>query len=249
MRYKFIDQNDCTQGEYKYNVPLNGQPGTWCSAPKNAQKDNAPCGVGLHLMKSIWPVYAPAKYRCFEAEGKGLLGQDKEKARYRKVRLLRELSPQEIDQGVDDVFTARFGKSGIFLPVAWMRTATYLDRPLDTEQLITQIRPILRLLNCKDEIAFVSSDSLWALLWDSLRDSLWASLRASLRASLWDSLRDSLRASLGDSLWASLFYERGFALAGQPKSELSDLLEIWKAGACPLGWDNKGKFLVLITKK
>jgi hypothetical protein len=279
--YKFTDSSCVTQKGFQYFLPQNGKPSDWVEAPDPAKRDGNSCGVGrLHLMLNVWPIYAPANYRCFEAEGKELVGGDKEKKAYHKVRLLRELSPTEIDQGIDDVFTEKLGKPNIFLPIAWARTAKFLDRPIGEAWLSDNLLPIMKLLS-KQGIVKVYRDSLGASLRDSLRDSLGASLRDSLRASLWASLWDSLRASLRaslrdslwaslgdslrdslgdslwaslrdslgdslrDSLWASLFYERGFALCNKPIPELTGLLDVWRAGACPVGFDRDDNMLVL----
>jgi hypothetical protein len=104
-------------------------------------------------------------------------------------------------------------------------------------------------------------DSLWASLEDSLRDSLWASLEDSLRDSLWASLRDplgdplkdSLRfsfwASLRDSFWASLFYGLGFALVNtQPIPQFHTLLDTWRSGNYPVGFDKNDNLMVLVAE-
>ncbi len=289
MRYKFTNPKGCTQENFQYGLPINGKLGAWCKAPEGAIEDGVSCGIGLHLMKSVCPRYAPRNYRCFEAQGWGLLGQDKEKARYRKVRLLRELSPREIDWGIDKVYESKLGKPGLFLSVAWARTASFLDRDVEESLILSYLQPLARLLNKGKQVEFIKMASLRDSMEVSLRNSLWASLRASLRVSLWNSLRASLGGNPGNSLWASLLgslevslevslgislrnslrdslrgasswgnlwdnlrdslvYERGFALAGKSKPELQGLLEVWKAGACPLGWDKKGNFIVLCYK-
>ncbi len=192
MRYKFTDANMTTRDNQTYCLNKWTKPidGLTSSIPGEA------CGPGsLHLMKMVRPTYAPSKYRCFEAEGKGLLGEDAEKARYRMVRLLRELSPIEIDQGIDNDWAVRLGRPGLYLPIAWARTASYLDRPIDREALGPVLSQVATLLGKPSTVIWVGD---------------------SLQASPWDSLGDSLRASP----WNSPFYERGYAMIGKPKDDL-----------------------------
>ena len=245
MLYKFTKENltttyDGTSFQYKI--------GEWVSAPGVAVPDGNDCGPNrLHLMKSINPKYAPPYFICHEAEGDGIIGESSEKAGYKRVRLVRTLTDEELDTGIDrDVWEKKLGRAGMWLPIAWSRKATFLDRPIDEGWVTEQLKPLHSFLG-KKWMGVVCGDaslraSLRASLWSSLGDSLRDSLRASLRASL----RGSLGASLRASLWDSLLYERGYTILGQPKPELEALLEVWKAGACPLGWDGSGQMIVII---
>ena len=98
--YKFLAGNlKCGRDiEFYYPAPtpqynekgeLTGwEPGAWVTMP-NAPADGEACGVGLHLMKVPKPIYTRYLENCYEAEGKDLLGEDSEKARFRSVRLLK----------------------------------------------------------------------------------------------------------------------------------------------------------------
>ena len=198
MMYKFTDQNGRTRDQFQYPVAAE-LPSSWVRHPAPAKPDGNACGEGrLHLMKEVWPVYAPGNFRCFGAEGSTLLGENKEKAAYAAVRLMRELAAEEIDAGIDAGWAARCGQAGLYMPIAWVRTATYLDRPIDREMIAQLLAP------------FAPSGCRFVRLQEirSLRDSIRDSIRDSLGDSLWDSpgasLRDSLWASLRDSLWDSL---------------------------------------------
>ena len=207
----------------KWIEPVDGIRGT---------KGGQACGAGsIHLMKVMRPIYISYPYLVHEAIGWGKLGEDEEKARFRKVKLLRTLSDEEIDQAIDDDWARRLGQKGLFLPIAWARTATYLDRPVEKARIEQLIQGIANLCQKPSKVEWKTGDSLGSNLGDSLRSSLQDSLWSSLRSSLWS------------SLWSSLFYERGFVLAGQPKKELTDLLEVWQMGACPIGW-GKDSFYV-----
>ena len=260
-RYEFTNQQLSTRDGQVYAL------GEW-AVPVDGLEPTASaeaCGPGsLHLMKMVRPRYAPTPYRCFEAEGDGLLAEDDEKARYRRVRLIRELAPLEIDQGIDLDWAGRPGKSDLYMPIAWARTAHFLDRPVDKATMEPHLVSLARLLLRPTSVQWVTPDELrdelWASLWNSMGASLWASMGASLwasmgasmGASLWDSLGASLWTSLWASLWDSLgaslrdslFYERGYALLGKPQLEIGGLLAVWRAGVCPVGF-TKDKFVVM----
>ena len=227
MHFKFTDKNLQTQHAGNVQQYVIGE---WVKpADGKMAQYGEPCGEGsLHLMKHMRPIYAPYPYLAHEAKGKGKMGEDSEKARYKEVKLIRTLTDDEINRAMDDDWASQLGRHGLFLPIAWARTATFLDRPVNQEKCRRLLKPLCCLLGKPSIIEFID-------------------MRDSLRASLGDSLRDSLRDSLWVSLWASLYFERGFELAGNPKQELQDLPEVWKMGACPLGW-SKGKLQVLVLK-
>ena len=84
-----------------FHWPLPGPegPGEWVEVP-DAPRNGEPCGVGLHLAKG--PRFAflpPWPWRLFVAEGDPatLCGEDDDKARYARARLLREVlgEPEE----------------------------------------------------------------------------------------------------------------------------------------------------------
>lgn len=109
--------------EYDEKGKLKGwEPGAWVTMP-NAPADGEACGVGLHLMKVLKPIYVRYVGNCYEAEGRDLLGEDNNKARFRSVRLLKPVP-----------------KSMIFKPKANLSRARIIEgalSPEQTKQIIT----------------------------------------------------------------------------------------------------------------
>jgi len=70
-------------------------PSEWITEKDCLESDEA-CGKGLHLMKILNPKYGIYTGNCFEAEGKDLLGEDNDKARFKSIRLIRPVSKDEI---------------------------------------------------------------------------------------------------------------------------------------------------------
>ncbi len=92
--YKFVTREltDSKRGIIDYS-----RIGEWisCDDIKNANINGAACGHGLHLMKIPNPCYCPYDIG-FLAEGRYLMGEDDEKARFAEVRLIRPLKFSEI---------------------------------------------------------------------------------------------------------------------------------------------------------
>ena len=99
--YKFLDGNMKSYYNEKFYYPtptFNGKkwiPTKWIEE-KDYEKSNYNCGKGLHLMKILNPIYKEYTGNCYEAEGKFLLGEDDNKARFRKIRLLKPVEKSEI---------------------------------------------------------------------------------------------------------------------------------------------------------
>jgi len=95
--FKFLDPSGCTRygGQYfVYNLPGSGEKWAMTRHPNPAEADGKPCGPGrLHLMKGLDARYAPAMWWPWWAKGKGLTGEDDEKAAYTEVHLRRILAP------------------------------------------------------------------------------------------------------------------------------------------------------------
>ena len=81
--YKVLGQGLKTMMDFQW------KPGQWNVEPDGKKSDNA-CGIGLHVWKNKpnWSVvlYLPDHTYLVE-EVKELLGEDKEKARYKKVKI------------------------------------------------------------------------------------------------------------------------------------------------------------------
>ena len=92
--YKFVTR-ELTDGQTR-TIDYS-RIGEWisCDDIKNANINGAACGHGLHLMKIPNPRYC--RYEIgFLAEGRYLMGEDAEKARFAEVRLIRPLKFSEI---------------------------------------------------------------------------------------------------------------------------------------------------------
>ena len=84
---------------FYYPVPIfDGKtwiPTEWIEE-EDYEKSDKVCGKGLHLMKIPNPKYGRYSGNCYEAEGLGLLGEDGDKARFKKIRLIRPVERKEI---------------------------------------------------------------------------------------------------------------------------------------------------------
>ena len=92
--YKFLTAE--LKDAYSCKVDYTKAIGKWMTLPESeVDRDGKSCGRGFQLMKIPHPKYC--KYQIgFLAEGKDKLGEDKEKARFRSVRLIRPLRKSEI---------------------------------------------------------------------------------------------------------------------------------------------------------
>ena len=99
--YKFLAGNLASghDSEFYYNAPTfkdgKWKPGPWAKA-KKVTKGGGACGEGLHLMKLPNPRYVRWSGNGYVAEGRNLLAEDEEKARFEYVRLIRPLTFKEI---------------------------------------------------------------------------------------------------------------------------------------------------------
>jgi len=96
--FKFLNHNNATiyRGQDTvYPVPEQGEKwGPWCKHPDPYEYDGKACGPGgWHLMKRLDAFHAPTGWWPWWAEGRGLVGEDNQKARYREVRL-RRIEPE-----------------------------------------------------------------------------------------------------------------------------------------------------------
>ncbi len=99
--YKFLGANLTSNHdpEFFYPMPTQNKNGAWTPTKwitVDGPKDSKPCGKGLHLMKKLIPRYGRYTGNVFQAEGKELLGEDDEKFRFRQIRLLYPVMPNEI---------------------------------------------------------------------------------------------------------------------------------------------------------
>ena len=92
--YKFLTAE--LKDAHTCKVDYTKAIGKWMTLPESkVDRDGEPCGRGFHLMKIPNPVYC--NYQIgFLAEGRDKLGEDKEKIRFRSVKLVRPLRKSEI---------------------------------------------------------------------------------------------------------------------------------------------------------
>ena len=89
--YKVLGEEFRTRNGFEYRI------GEWMEE-KDCEVSNTACGKGLHVWKNK-PQFSVIHYladHTFEAECEGLLGEDSEKARFRKVKLTRLVSLREL---------------------------------------------------------------------------------------------------------------------------------------------------------
>ena len=91
--YKFVtrDLRDNYSGAIDYSII-----GKWITLPEGeVDRNGEACGRGLHLMKVPKPLYFPYAV-AYLAWGRDQLGEDAEKARFRSIKLIRQLRFSEI---------------------------------------------------------------------------------------------------------------------------------------------------------
>src|SRR5713226_4404031 len=80
-----------------YDLPKNGEPGAWITAPGDRPTDNDSCGPNrLHVCHIPYPCDGAQFGVPYEAEGDDLIGQSWGKSAYRQVRLLRRIPLSEL---------------------------------------------------------------------------------------------------------------------------------------------------------
>lgn len=101
--YKFLGPNLSSQHDSNFYYPSprkdksgKWHPTRWIEVEDYSEYDHV-CGKGLHLMKACKPtLYALYTGNVYLAQGKGLLGEDDQKARFKQVRLIRPIKFSEI---------------------------------------------------------------------------------------------------------------------------------------------------------
>lgn len=96
--FKFLDASGATYFEGKetvYSLPRPDEKwGPWMEHPTPSEPDGQACGPGgYHLMLGPNAVYAPNNWWPWWAEGRGVIGSDRKKARFQAVRL-RRIAPK-----------------------------------------------------------------------------------------------------------------------------------------------------------
>jgi len=234
------DHTDYYSGTVRYEVGKVVEcPGDKDGKPCTEQKNDGSTTGGIHICKVPWfPMKYNTKYPWWlievEYDEKDILGQDYEKIRVSRLKVVRELRPfldseipnaDKLEALVHRIEAIKWKcqtvarkKKISALVRRYAKELSTKDKKIKVKVIkyytVAEWNSLRDSLGASLRASLRASlgaslrdslgDSLWASLWASLRDSLGASLRASLWASLGASLRDSLRDSLWDSLWASL---------------------------------------------
>jgi hypothetical protein len=207
------------------------------------------CSNGFYAVGFNGLVYAinkdGKKHSVFEVE---VGGRSKEfnqfKRRYEEITIVRELSDDEIKEGL----LACEEKEGYKVC-----EACYPVNPFSVE--LVPLEDAKKLLHEWRKFGDSGWDSVWASVWasvrDSVRDSVWdsvevsvlASVWKSVEASVWDSVRDSVwdsaRASVRDSVWAyisSLFpniKKWKYVNHEDGVNPFQSCIDLWKGGYVP----------------
>lgn len=183
MYYKFTDPDGfiirgSEVAEVRYPLPKNGMPGEWLDTL------NPYTWWGSQLSTRVLTDYdTPPYYVCFEAEGQEPLDHyvrnNNPRRGFGKVRLIRQLTDEELDHRIDQEFANQLGRPNIYLPVSWTRKATFLDRPIDFQDLSTKIWQVAVSLGRVDNIEFLPKSKIKGLdsnFFDYHEDSLIAAL-------------------------------------------------------------------------
>ena len=147
------------------------------------------------------------KHSVFEVE---VGGRSKEfnqfKRRYEEITIVRELSDDEIKEGL----LACEEKEGYKVCEACYPIHPFSVEPIpleDAKKLLQEWKKVWALIiaSVRASVGALVGASIWDSVWASVRDSVWASIWASVGASIWDSVRDSVGASVGASIWDSVW--------------------------------------------
>jgi len=173
------------------------------------------CSNGFYAVDFNGLVYAinkdGKKHSVFEVE---VGGRSKEfnqfKRRYEEITIVRELSDDEIKEGL----LACEEKEGYKVCEACYPIHPFSVEPIpleDAKKLLQEWKKVGASVMDSVRASVMDSvrasvmdsvrDSVWDSVMDSVRDSVWDSVRASVMDSVMDSVRDSVRASVGDLVW------------------------------------------------
>ena len=191
------------------------------------------CSKGFYAVDFNGIVYAlnrsGRKHSVFEVE---VGGRSKEfnqfKRRYEEITILRELTDDEIKEGL----LACEEKEGYKVC-----EACYPIHPFSVEPI--PLEDAKKLLQEWKKVWASVRASVGASVWASVRASVGASVWDSVGASVWDSVRDSVRASVGDSVWAyvsSLFpniKKWKYIYHEECVNPFQSCIDLWKGGYVP----------------
>ena len=204
------------------------------------------CGQGLHLGREKHsPLSYNAQWPCrlleCSYEESDVLGQDDGKVRVRKLKVLRELDPWDVDLP---------NAKRVYDMASRISSLKPGEARINRRKIHQLVKEHAKRLSAHDarhqaiEIKAVKfyTPAEWASVQAGVRDSVragvWDSVWASVRASVWASVRDSVWASV----WASVLVEDQ-ANYGLP------LVEILENGAVLYSVDKDGTAHVILLGK
>jgi hypothetical protein len=214
-------------------------------------KDGQLCGVGLHLGKQR---HDPLRYnarlpcRLFECEydSKDIRGEDDNKVRVSKLRVVKELDCFDLGLPHCDQLKDRFERLQRYdgmkaqTPQRKKNIEKCLARYVKLLSKADKEHRVIELKGVKfhgikewDSVRGSVRDSVWGSVRGSVRGSVWGSVRGSVRDSVWGSVRDSVRDSVWGSVWDSVVYD-------DLDSPFLLELEVLEYGAVLYGIDKKG---------
>ena len=211
------------------------------------------CSNGFYAVGFNGLVYAinkdGKKHSVFEVE---VGGRSKEfnqfKRRYEEITIVRELSDDEIKEGL----LACEEKEGYKVCEACYPIHPFSAEPIpleDAKKLLQEWKKVWASVmeSVWDSVRASVMESGWASNWDSVwasvgasvMASVWASVRASVFESGWASSWDSVRASVMDSVWAyvsSLFpniKKWKYINHKEGVNPFKSCIDLWKGGYVP----------------
>ena len=180
--------------------------GDWMKQPASGSD---PCGVGLHLGKSLNSAISFGKFpfRVFEATYRGeIAGQDEAKIRVSEAKLTRELKPKWLTK------TKEFIASIPAMP--WYRN----DGDPDPAWKLFDTRAAAR-----DAAGAAARAAAWAAAGAAARDAAWAAAGAAARDAAWAAARDA-------ALHARLAICTGLNLDKKHRGHILDRWRVWEKG-------------------
>ena len=181
------------------------------------------CGKGLHASKKPNDCFVGAKIPCaaFKVQGIGRIAGDKQKTRYKAIKVLEEL------HDLDSLFCWKYSEAT--KPIHPFR----LTPPEITE---THIKLVTQWASVRASVRDSVREFVEASVGASVREFVGASVRDSMEESVRNSVRDSVRDSVEESVEAyigSLFPNiKKWKYINHKKGEypFQSAVDLWKQG-------------------
>ncbi|MCJ7663047.1 MAG: hypothetical protein MUO24_02265 [Desulfobacterales bacterium] len=192
-------------------------PDKWREEP-NAPADDQPCGIGFHSLIRGDPLKAPVFFfpcEVWEDECQGECGKDEIKARYKRQRIIKEITDQfPIIVAINEFITKTIPSIKWFIPQTpepWMEVVDYEDLAAAGAAAWTEARAAAR--GAARAAAWTAAGEA---AWEAAGAAAWTAARAAARGAAWDAARDAARAAARGAAWdaardAARAAERGAA--------------------------------------